>query len=241
MNQINEKVNKKFILMQIILAFLWVTNSAIGMDRDELTILHHVNPRVMGMQDRAPGPESWKDNFGRTAPPRVRKAADQLWGAVKIEGKASFDAKWGVQKKAPCGLIRGCLCCFSCGCSECMYSCCDTYDEFGWRVGSGDAKTERLIFTQRTKEAMEALDFFNECVNASVLKPEQYSGDANVCRLGAWIEDDSLRINYSIGFALVGGYRDLSLIPKSTMAFVNAHGGWVTDDGKANIYVIVEK
>ena len=233
---------KKFLCIPIILAFLCGANNAIGMDRNELTRLHHVTPKVMGIQDRAPGQEAWKDNSSCIAPPKVRKAADNLWDAVKREGSASFDAKWGVQKKAPCGFVRGCLCCFSCGCSECMWAC-DTYDEFGWRVGSGDTTAQRLIFTQRTKEVMTALEDFKECVNSSVLKPEQYSGDANVCNLGPWIEDDSLRIYHGIdiGFALVGGRRDLSFIPESTRAFVNSHGGCVTDDDKAKVYIIVEK
>jgi hypothetical protein len=236
---------KKFLWTSVTVAFLWGANNAVGMDKDEQTPISRVPlAKRMELQDHAPGPEAWKDNAGHPAPASVRKAADNLWDAVKLEGAAAFAVNWGVQKKAPCGLGRALCCLCTCGFTECILSNV-TFDEFtNAGMYNHPSANEHYTAKQREQEVTMALKEFREIVNSSVSKPEQYSGDAKICELGPWVEDDSLKV--VPGFCcsctdstFVGGRRDLSLVPESTRAFVNAHGGWT--DVKETVVVILEK
>ena len=157
----------------------------------------------------------------------MRKAADELWEGVKVEGAAAFDAGWGVGKQMPWGCQRGCLCCMTCGILECMMATMGKYDEFGWNAQfRAQRRAEEMVYEQRTKEVTSLLANFKDSVNQSVKNPVQYSGEANIGGIGPWFEDGAWE--YSEGL-FVSGWRDLSGLFQSTKAFVNSHGGWVAE------------
>ena len=194
---------------------------------------------VMGS---APGADAWKDDAGHPAPASVRRAADNLWTVVKEEGKAAFDSGYGIRKKTPCGFQRGIAAIITCGINECCISCTE-FDKF---VHDGNilvSTYERnvIIYNQKEKEVKEALQRFKDAVNISVSRPEVYSGDANICNLGLWIEDNRWSNTLSgARFTFVSASRDLSDVLKSTKAFVKAHGGWVSEgDVKKGTIVFV--
>lgn len=206
---------KDFLQMLILLAFL------VGIGN------------VMGA---APGVDAWRDEAGHPAPALVRQAADSLWEAVKIEGGAAFDAGWGVTKETSCGCYRILGAIITLGFNECVKcSSCQEYDEFhryrypGHTYGSRESSA---IYSQREKEAKEALQRFKNAVNTFVSKPEQYSGDADICQFGSWTEDGRwhIRPDGECGaLKFVSASRDLSNVPQSVRAFVNEHGGWTSE------------
>jgi hypothetical protein len=205
-----KSMSKKFLLVSLFFVFFGIANTSMG---------------------NGHGPEAWKDNEGHLAPSKVRRAADTLWNAVEAEGSAAFDAGWGVGKKMPCGPKRVCLNICTCGLVECMMATCGEYDEFGYSTRAqaypNAYEAKQMIYAERTREVMTALAEFKEAVNQYVANPEQYSGDANVCELGPWVEDNAWHINDMF----VSGRRDLSDVTRTTKDFVNAHGGWVNDYG----------
>jgi len=210
---------KKFFWIPIILSFFLGVNDA------------------NGMESRAPGAEEWKDSSNKPAPAVVRKAADNLWQAVEKEGEAAFDAGWGISEKEEVakewntGLHRCLLGLCTCGISECSQGCGEfcckpqgiQYDKFYFVYDGSDRTAEKILYNQRAKEAERALNDFIEIVNTSVLKPEEYSGDAKFCEFGPWTLDNRwVKRSHYISSAR----RDLVQVPQSTRDFVNAHGGW---------------
>lgn len=202
-------MNKKFLCISIVLTFLTFSNSAIG--------------------GKAPR-EGWEDQNGTSAPAVVRKAADDLWNAVEIEGGAAFDAGWGVMRRKgevqQHWLTRGCFCIFTCGVTECLNSDAlvnTKLNEFDWRDFYNQP---RVVMDQRTKEMTTALDVFRNAVNSNVAHPVAYSGDANVCNLGDWVEDGVRQINPPGMYHCFSGHRNLSHVQHFTMQFVKDHGGW---------------
>ena len=99
-----------------------------------------------------------------------------------------------------------------------------------------------ILYQQRQKEMNEAFNYFKEVVNRSVLKPENYIGDANVCQLGPWVEDNVSSWGGGLRDLLkfYSGRRDLSNLAQSTREFVNKHGGWVTEDNNGSIIEKIE-
>ena len=180
----------------------------------------------------APGPEEWRDDASHLAPAVVRKAADNLWNAVKLDGAAAFDAGYGVRKKE-CNCWRvftGLLCCFG----ECVL-CCKDFDKFVYEADA-DRGRSGVLYQQRTKEVMTALQEFKDIINRSVSRPEQYSGDANVCDLGPWVEDYAWEKSPG-GYKFTSARRNLGGVTGSVKAFVNAHGGWAPEP-EEKVFVI---
>jgi hypothetical protein len=204
---------KKFIRTLIVLALLFVENSAMG----------------------SSAPKGWLDESGHSAPQAVRAAADHLWRAVEIEGAAAFDADYGIRQRPSwsCGTWRLLNAIASCGLTEAYDGCyiccqdgCGSSSQFG-RVqvyqGGFSGRAERLIWEQRSKEMTDSLEHFKTIVNSSVSSPVEYQGDANICDTGAWVADGAWT---KYGTGLLSVRRDLSRVQSSTMNFVNAHGGW---------------
>jgi hypothetical protein len=174
---------------------------------------------------KGPGPEEWKDDRGRTAPPAVRKAADDLWGVVEMEGTASFNAGWSVRKLElswTCTRIAACL--FTCGLNECClgYEKTKLNEEFEWNRAS----RSKDVYSLRQQEVSTAFETFKSVVNKLVVRPEDYSGDADICEIGPWIEDGAWKENDNGFVWFASGRRDLSNVTRMTMNFVNSHGGW---------------
>lgn len=202
-------LSQKTLLISVVLVFLCSTNSAIK-------------------AGHAPGAEEWKDQSGRFAPARVRQAADKLWNSVEEEGGAALNAGWGVQKEMRCGPNRCFVGILLCGLPELWYMCLRSqgrYDNFG-QSSLSRPMTSRLAFEQKTRELKEALAEFKNVVNGCVSRPEQYSGDADICTLGPWVEDGAWSLDEG---SLVSARRDMSGVARSTMIFVNMHGGWVSN------------
>lgn len=203
---------KKCLQMLLLLGFFWTPANA--------------------MSGAPGGAEPWKDNHGRAAPARVRKAADELWDAVTIEGRAALDAGKGFKGDTCCdsqfGVCRILLALLTCGLSECDRP--DLADDaFGqWQQNPSAAHV--AIYTQRALNVQTALNNFKEEVNRCVVKPVAYSGDANVCVLGPWIKDGAWQ---KLDGTLVSGRRDLSGIIPSVLRFVNAQGGWAVGERQA--------
>lgn len=255
-------MHKSFILISIVLSFLWGSNNAMGMEPDEsyLSAIKELRPVTPSVgQDRAPGPDEWKDKTGRPAPPPVRKAADALWSAVSTEGSAAGDAGWRQKNLPPycdfnpeCCPKNGMSCCcriLFCGLMECFI--------LGDRAAIPGADGEfiqvpstmtpnlsgkRLVWDQRQKEMGEALNSFKSQVNSAVTKPEQYSGDADFCRPGPWVPDGKFVWGSAglSGASFRSGCRDMTGVAPATMKFVNDHGGW-TEESKIKGYVVIEK
>jgi hypothetical protein len=199
---------KKFIRTLIVLAFLFVENSAMG----------------------SSAPKGWLDESGHSAPSTVRAAADQLWRAVEIEGSAAFDANYGLIQKPSCDCNRFCIVFSTCGLSElcdCWYPCCNGQgctSNFGRiQYYEGGLRAEGVIFEHRTKEMKEVLENFKTLVNSSVSSPVGYQGDAEICDIGPWIADHGWTKHSG---RLSSVRRDLRSVQGSTMSFVNKHGGW---------------
>lgn len=186
---------------------------------------------VMGS---APGVDAWKDDAGQPAPAGVRRAAENLWTAVKEEGKAAFDAGWGIKKKtsSTCHRVSAALC--TIGISECQIACAelDTFVHdtgmFGKDWHEHDTKEVKAIYDQKHKQVTEALRSFKDAVNLSVSRPEQYSGDAHICQFGPWIVDNRNNTRDCGVIWFVSASRDLNDILRLVRAFVRAHGGWAS-------------
>lgn len=210
-----------------------------------LTFLINVG-NVMGA---APGLDEWKDNAGRPAPASVRRAADSLWTAVKIEGEAAFDSGYGVpveNKEKPCWYrsYQCMTCCITCGISLCIGALCEEKPKYGEvcrdPLYGGYASIPRLTFEKRTEEVTAAMQVFRDIINRSVLRPEPYSGDARICELGPWIRDNAWYKDSSPQYGFASVRRDLSGVLQSTKAFVNAHGGWAPE-GKEIVVRFIDK
>lgn len=204
------------------------------MDDERTSITHKVAVKL-----GKPGPEAWKDASGNPAPPNVRRAADNLWDAVEREGTAAANVGWGKKEVGPfCG-VRACLCCMTCGFTECMHCLGGTFKDDGNFCIDGtrsyySTAESSIVKTQRVDEREEAFSSFKNIVNSSVLNPEQYSGDANICELGPWVVDNvsSWDGDPLTNVKFHSGRRDLSHVSQSTMEFVNKHGGWNTKADK---------
>jgi hypothetical protein len=220
--------NKLFFLL-ILLAFFGSTNSAISM---------------------RPEANEWTDSSGHYAPAMVRKAADDLWDAVKREGAAAADNGWLKREDILCnqGRIPSIICCVITGglysLCWCPGLCCERLKapgndgEFSQNQNTDSTSTIALyqepamdiIYQQRKKEMDMALENFKEAINKNVLKPEQYSGDANICNLGPWVIDEDAGRVWNLPHSKYhSGHRDMSKVVNSTMSFVNNHGGWDTE------------
>jgi hypothetical protein len=205
----------KIMHLSLIFTFLFFTNNAIG---------------------KGPGSEEWIDEKGSHAPPIVRQAADDLWDVVANEGIAANNAGWGQKEK----LWDDCCCwtvsILSCGLIPCI-ACCAPGDDGDFLKKPMSNQYEIALnqidedrYNQKTKEVNQALEKFKDAVNKSVLKPESYSGDANICNLGSWIVDDAstaISTDYVSTIKYNSCHRDLSRITAETKSFVNKHGGWI--------------
>lgn len=221
---------KKFLFISFVLMMPYM-NLSLGAMIDEKTNITHTTAVKLGK----PGPEEWKDSSGNPAPPNVRRAADNLWDAVENEGSAAGDAGWRYREDKccnMCGAGRVIFAILCCGLNECCDVTCGKAMRPGndgefvhCDIASVEHKAKKLIWDQRTIEAKERLKDFKEAVNSSVLKPEGYSGDADMCTLGPWSKDNALVWNEP-NIQYHSGRRDLSSVPQSTMVFVNKHGGW---------------
>jgi len=187
-----------------------------------LTVLISID-NVMGS---APGIDEWRDEARHPAPASVRQAADRLWTAVSEEGAAAFSAGWGIRKRPPCGFLRVLGAIFLCGTTECKIACTE-FDTFA-HDGVHYIDERNQVYGQRRREVDEALRIFKDTVNRSVSRPEQYSGDARICSLGSWVEDNRRRFSWP-PMELSSASRDLRNVASSVRAFVNAHGGWASE------------
>jgi len=240
---------KNFLFVSFIILMPYMNLSSKAMDDERTSITHKVAVKL-----EKPRPEAWKDASGNPAPPNVRRAADNLWDAVEREGEAAWNAGWG-KKKVPsyCNQDDGCcssngipcccrvFCCLPlCGILECLVciersSIPGSNDEFVYYPYSVQFSAQKMVLNQKEQEMQTALNNFKEAVNHSVLQPEQYSGDADVCKIGAWVSNESVFCSGGSSFSGIiyyRGIRDLSGIPQSTMEFVNKHGGWNTKADK---------
>ena len=204
---------------------------------------------ISNVMGATPGLDEWKDDMGRPAPASVRRAADMLWTAVKIEGEAAFDAGWGVpvEYKEKCGsyqCFKCVMCCISCGVSVCLGALCEEKPKYGevCRDGlyNGYASIQRATFDRRTEEVTAALQTFKDTINRSVLRPEPYSGDARICELGPWVRDNAWYKDSRPQYGFASVRRDLSGVLQSTKSFVKAHGGWAPE-GKEIIVRLIDE
>ncbi len=200
---------KKFFLPFIFITFLGLGNNAVG---------------------NAPGPDEWKDSFGRLAPARVRVAADELWSAASIEGHAAHAEGFGYFRNPDCSAKEICCTTMMCG----LILCCKAGDIIKQgeqprqhALRSYDFDMSRSI---AKVNAEKALRNFKEAVNSSVVEPEQYSGDARVCDLGPWVVDPNgwVRDGEYVFHKIDSGIRVSSITVKNVLKFVDSHKGWVT-------------
>ena len=69
------------------------------MDRDESRDTASKSKKIVANTGKT-GAEAWKDQLGNPAPAIVRRAADNLWSAVEIEGAAAASNGWVRKKQA---------------------------------------------------------------------------------------------------------------------------------------------
>src|SRR5579862_2586643 len=108
----------------------------------------------------APGIDEWRDNVGRPAPASIRRAADNLWTAVGIEGEAAFRVGWGIRKEKTsydCNRVFNDI--LSCGMFECATSSLE-YNVLVYEYNRYTPRDRYIIYEQKQKEVTEALQRF---------------------------------------------------------------------------------
>jgi len=213
---------KNFLRTLVLLTFLISTGEVIG---------------------SAPGLEDWKDDAGRPAPASVKQAADTLWTAVKLEGKAAFNDGLGITVETAPSCCSRILCCLTCGLTSYI-------DAMVWKPNFGEVAYNhhykkpgaQTMYDKRQEEVRVALQNFRDTVNGAVSRPEKYSRDIRICELGPWIEDGAWYEDHQPLQKFTSIRHDLSSVLQSTKTFVKAHGGWTSEgDIKKGIVVLVDK
>jgi hypothetical protein len=183
----------------------------------------------------SPSQQAWRDQKGRSAPTRVRYAADRLWTAVDEESKAALHAGMGfpnTERSILDCLFATALCPCSLGVTLIHYLLChpdnanhDVFQRQGKGYNIDMSYYQRDKFEETGVEVRRSLHDFKLTVNACVHSPEPYFGDAAICELGDWVRSSRWKRDDN---KITCGQRDLSNVCRSVMQFVNTHGGWAS-------------